>query len=68
VTRLLERAIAEVERLSEADQEQIGRGLLSHMEKLRGLRAELDRGLRSLDAGRGKPLDSDSFIEEQHAR
>lgn len=65
---MLEQAIAEVEGLPEADQEQIGRQLLSHVEKLRRLRAELDRGIQSLDAGKGEPLDIEKFIEEQHAR
>jgi hypothetical protein len=68
MTKALEQAIAEVEGLSEADQEQIGRQLLSHVEKLRRLRAELDKGIRSLDAGKGEPLDIEKFIEEQHAR
>jgi hypothetical protein len=68
MTKVLEQAIAEVEGLSEADQEQIGRQLLSHVEKLRRLRAELDKGIRSLDAGKGEPLDIEKFIEEQNAR
>ncbi len=68
MTKALEQAIAEVEGLSEADQEQIGRQLLSHVEKLRRLRAELDKGIRSLDAGKGAPLDIEKFIEEQNAR
>lgn len=64
MTALLQRATAEAERLSEADQEQIGRQLLSHIEKLRQLRAELDRGLRSLDAGKGEPLDTEQSLRE----
>ncbi len=68
MTKALEQAIAEVEKLLEADQEQIGRQLLSHVEKLRRLRIELDKGIRSLDAGQGEPLDIEKFIEEQNAR
>jgi hypothetical protein len=68
MTKLLEKAIAEVERLSEADQEQIGRELLSHVEKLRRLRAELDKGIASLDAGTGAALDVEQFIKDQNAR
>jgi hypothetical protein len=52
--KTLEQAIAEVERLPAEDQEQIGRTLLSHIEKLRALRAEIDKGIRSLDAGQGR--------------
>jgi hypothetical protein len=40
MTKTLERAIEELISLPEADQEQIGRQLLSHVEKLRQLRAE----------------------------
>ena len=54
MVKTLEQAIAEVESLPAEDQEQIGRTLLSHVEKLRALRAEIDKGVRSLDAGQGK--------------
>jgi hypothetical protein len=67
----LEIAIAEIANLPDADQEQIGRRLLSHIEKLRRLRGELDKGIRSLDAGQGKPLDIEDFLREknkQHGR
>ena len=64
MVKLLEQAIAEVASLPAADQEQIGRSLLSHVEKLRKLRAEIDKGLRSLDAGGGRPLDIEEFIRE----
>jgi hypothetical protein len=66
--KMLARALAEIATLPEADQEQIGRQLLSHVEKLRQLREELDRGVRSLDAGRGEPLDIEAFLAEQNAR
>ena len=66
--KLLERAIAEIGALPEADQEQIGRQLLSHVEKLRALRAEVDKGIRSLDEGKGAPLDIETLIEEQNTR
>jgi hypothetical protein len=66
-TKTLDRAIAEVGGLPRADQEQIGRRLLSHVEKLRRLRQEIDKGIRSLDAGEGKPLDIEEFIEQRHA-
>jgi hypothetical protein len=66
--KMLERAFAEIATLPEPDQEQIGRQLLSHVEKLRQLREELDKGVRSLDAGRGEPLDIDAFLAEQNTR
>jgi hypothetical protein len=60
--------MAEVSNLPEADQEQIGRRLLSHVEKLRQLRAELDKGIRSLDAGEGRPLDLEAFLRSKNER
>jgi len=68
MTKVLKEAIDEVSALPEADQEKIGRGLLSHVEKLRRLRAEIDKGIRSLDAGKGKELDIEDFIRKAHAR
>jgi hypothetical protein len=71
MVRTLEIAIAEVSRLPDTDQEQIGRRLLSYVEKLRHLRAEIDKGIRSLDVGEGKPLDYQDFLRrknEQHGR
>ncbi len=61
-------AIEEVANLPDADQEQIGRRLLSHVEKLRQLRVEIDKGVRSLDAGDGKPLDIEDFLRQQNER
>jgi hypothetical protein len=65
MVKSLEQAIAEVAALPDADQEQIGRQLLSHVEKLRSLREELDKGTRSLDAGTGKAVDIDEFIRNK---
>ena len=42
MVKTLEQAIAQLSRLPDADQEQIGRKLLSHIEKLNALRAEID--------------------------
>jgi hypothetical protein len=66
MVRTLEIAIAEVSNLPDADQEQIGRQLLSHVEQLRHLRAEIDKGIRSLDAGEGKPLDIEDFLRRKN--
>jgi hypothetical protein len=62
MVKTLEQAIAEIAQLPDADQEQIGRKLLSHVEKLRLLRDDIDSGIRSLDAGEGRPLDLDAFL------
>ena len=68
MTKILEQAIAEVATLSDADQEQIGQSLLSHVERLRRLRAEIDKGLRLLDAGKGAPLDLKQLLQQKHDR
>lgn len=62
MTKVVEKAINEISHLPPEDQESIARGLLSHIEKLQRLRSELDRGLRSLDAGKGAELDIEEFI------
>ena len=65
MVKTLEQALAEVAALPDADQEQIGRKLLSHVEKLRRLREELDKGVRSLEAGKGMEFSIEEFIREK---
>lgn len=67
MVKSLEQAIAQLERLPDADQEQIGRKLLSHVEKLNALRAEIDKGIRSLDAGKGSALDIEDFLRRKNS-
>jgi hypothetical protein len=66
MVKTLEQAIAEISNLPDADQEQIGRKLLSHVERLRSLRVEIDKGIRSLDAGQGSELNIESFISQKN--
>jgi Arc/MetJ-type ribon-helix-helix transcriptional regulator len=66
MVKTLQKAIAEVASLPDADQEAIGRKLLSHVEKLRQLRADIDAGIQSLDAGKGSPLDIEQFIDKMN--
>ncbi|HET7680100.1 MAG TPA: hypothetical protein VFK79_08220 [Xanthobacteraceae bacterium] len=68
MVKTLEQAIAEVANLPAADQEKIGRQLLSHVEKLRALRAEIDKGIHSLDAGQGRELNIDDLIRQKNKR
>ena len=68
MNKALEQAIAQVSRLPLADQEQIGRKLLMHIEKLNALRAAVDKGLQSLDAGEGRTLDMEAFLREKNSR
>ena len=68
MVKILEEAVAKVTALPETDQEQIGRELLAHVEKLRTLRADLRAGIDSLDAGRGKEVPIDDVIKRARAR
>jgi Arc/MetJ-type ribon-helix-helix transcriptional regulator len=68
MVKALQKAIAEVQTLPDSDQEEIARKLISHVEKLRALRADIDAGLRSLDEGKSKPLDIDQFLDEMNRR
>jgi hypothetical protein len=68
MVKTLEQAIAEIESLPASDQEQIGRKLLSHVEKLRLLRDDIDKGVRSLDAGTGRELDIEDLIRRKNER
>jgi hypothetical protein len=67
MVKTLEQAIEQISRLPDADQEQIGRKLLSHVEKLNALRAEIDKGVRSLDAGKGSALDIEDFLRRKNS-
>jgi hypothetical protein len=68
MVKVLEEAVAKITALPETDQEQIGRKLLEHVEKLRALRADLQAGIDSLDAGRSKELDIGDIIKRARAR
>lgn len=66
MVKSLEIAIARMASLPDSDQDQIARRLLSHVEKLQQLRAEVDKGVRSLDAGDGAPLDIEEFLQQKN--
>ena len=68
MVRTLEQAITQLSRLPEADQEEIGRKLLSHVEKLNSLRTDIDKGLRSLDAGDGVAVNIEDLILQKNSR
>jgi len=67
-SRSLEQAIAQLSRLPDADQEQIGRRLLSHVEKLNALRDEIGKGIGSLDAGEGRAVKIEDLLREKNSR
>ena len=68
MTKALKEALAEVERLPAADQEIIGRQVLSHVEKLRTLRSDIDAGLRALDAGAGREVDMRDVVSRARSQ
>src|SRR5260370_16772448 len=67
MVRTLEQAIAQISCLPEADQEQTGRKLLSDVEKLNALRAEIDRGIHSLDANKGTAPNIENFLPQNNS-
>lgn len=64
MVKTLELAISKAANLSEAAQEQLGRELLERIDALAELRAEIEIGLRELNAGLGEDLDIEGLIRE----
>jgi hypothetical protein len=71
MVKTLELAIAKAAGLPEAAQEQLGRELLERIYTLAELRADIEIGLRELDAGLGEELEIADVIRQardEHAR
>jgi hypothetical protein len=64
MVKTLELAMSKAATLPEAAQEQLGRELLDHIETLSELRAEIEIGIKELDAGEGKELDIEELIRD----
>ena len=67
VAKTVNNAIAKVAEFPAADQERIGRDLNAYLDDFRALRALLDEGSRSLDAGEGKSVDIEQIIARARA-
>ena len=67
MVKTLELAIAKAASLPEAAQEQLGRELLDRIASLAELRAEIEIGIRELDAGLGEELDIEAVIRQARA-
>ena len=65
--KTLELAVQKAEMLPEAAQEQLGRELLERIDSLDRVRAEVEIGVRELDAGLGKELDIEEIIRAARA-
>jgi hypothetical protein len=68
MVKTLAQAIAQISQLPDADQEKIGRRLILHVEKLKALRGEIDKGISSLDAGEGRTVNIEDFLREKNLR
>jgi len=71
MVKTLELAMSKAATLPEAAQEQLGRELLEHIGTLSALRAEIEIGIKELDADKGEELDIEEVIREarkEHAR
>jgi hypothetical protein len=66
MVKSLELAIRKASNLPEAAQERLGRELLERIETLEHLRAEIETGVRELDAGLGEELDIEEIIRQAH--
>ena len=67
MAKTLDHAVAKARQLPEADQERIGRELSDYIDQLRALRADVDQGLRSLEAGEGREFDIEDVIARARA-
>jgi len=67
MTKTFELAVSKVAKLPEAAQEQLGRELLERIETMEQLRAEIEIGIRELDAGLGEEIDIEAVIRQAHA-
>ncbi|MDP2409468.1 MAG: hypothetical protein Q8M26_04185 [Pseudolabrys sp.] len=71
MTKVLREAIAKVEALPEAEQDRIARELIVYLDRLGSLRAEVETGVRQLDAGEGRELNIEDIIRQardEHGR
>lgn len=71
MVKTLELAVSKAAELPEAAQEQLGRELLRKIEALNKLRAEVEIGIRELDAGLGREIELEEFLRlarEEHAK
>ena len=62
-TKTLKLAMEKAAELPAAAQEKIGREVLEYVDDMARLRADLEVGIRQLDAGMGEPLNIDAEIE-----
>jgi hypothetical protein len=64
MTKILELALSKAAALPEKAQEQLGRELLERIDMMSRLRADIDVGLRELDAGLGTEIEMADVIRQ----
>ena len=67
MTKLLQEAVDKVSALPEATQQSIAEDLIALVESVEHLRAELQKGIESLDRGKGQDLDIEQVIRTARA-
>lgn len=67
MTKTLELALSKAAALSEPAQEQLGRELLERIDMMSRLRADIEVGLRELDAGLGAEIEMADIIGQARA-
>jgi len=68
MTKLVQEAIDKLSALPEATQESIAEDLIAHVESVEHLRAELQKGIDSLDHEEGREFDIEQLIEAARAK
>ena len=66
MVKTLELAISKAAELPEAAQEALGREMLRRIQALDELRAEIDIGIRELNAGLGRELNIEELLDQLH--
>jgi hypothetical protein len=66
MVKTLELAISKAAELPEAAQEALGREMLRRIQALDELRADIDIGIRELNAGLGRELDIEELLDQLH--
>jgi hypothetical protein len=68
MTKLLQEAIERVSALPQATQESIAEELIAHVESVEHLRAELQKGIDSLDHDLGREIEIEQLIRAARAQ
>jgi hypothetical protein len=62
MTKILRDAMQKVEALPTSVQERIAQELIGYVDRINALRADLEIGLRQLDAAEGREIDFDDLL------